>query len=510
MFQTGTRRGLARAGARAAIVQALTVAGALTLAGMLTGILTERLQVNALRERVLGETRSLEDELRQHGSSHLPQTIAKRSRLWRGFAYRLEAPDQGWRAGFLPAARFGWTQLSGQPRDRARPRRPFLIFSERMSDGAYLSVGQDFSAQALASAVLLKSLLFSGAVGILLGTGVSYALSRRAWRGVAAIAETARQVERGALDPRTPVRPGAPRDDLDELALTFNAMLDRIGGLVGQIRQVSRDIAHDLRTPLTRIRHRLERLRHDAQSDPELASRVEQVEKDIAEVLRIFDALLQMAEIEGERPNELDQAFDLGEVAVRVAEAFRPDVEDGGRRLEVLTYPAPVRGHEQLVAQAIANLLENAVRHTQSRADIRVEVKSNGGRGHELVVEDNGPGIPEAQRELALRPLVRLDASRHLPGSGLGLSIVAAVAARHRASLRLDDAGPGLRVLMTFPAASTPSAAEPQKSRGTPAAPGPNRTPRPCAEGCGDIVLDGFGGSGTTPIAAEVTQHPTH
>ena len=226
-------------------------------------------------------------------------------------------------------------------------------------------------------------------------------------------------------------------------------MLDRIAALMDQVRQVSRDIAHDLRTPLNRVRQRLERLRAHVEGDRTLALRIEQVEDDIGEILRTFDALLQLAEIEAERLGADDPHFDLGETAARIGEAFKPNVEEGGRSLRIDATRAMVCGHERLVSQAVANLIENATRHTPAGACIVLQVQAK--PAPRLVVTDNGPGIACEDRQAALRPMVRLEASRHLPGSGLGLSIVGAVAARHRASLELTDAEPGLCATLTFP-----------------------------------------------------------
>ena len=391
----------------------------------------------------------MEDEFYHHGgAAHLAHTADKRTRLWRGFAYRISGPDIP-AAGFLPSAqgRAGWSELPGRPRDPDHRRRPFIVYSEPLAAGVWLSVGQDRSPQILESRILVNSLLVSGVLAILFGASASYVASRRAWRGVAAIADTARRVEAGSLDVRAPIRPGPPADDVADLALTFNAMLDRTGALLGQVRQVSRDIAHDLRTPLTRVWQRLERLRLEA-GDPAQAMALLAVEEDIAETLRIFDALLQLAEIEAAQTTS-EPAFDLGLTLGRVAEAFRPDVEESGRTLTVSTPCVPLHGDERLVAQAVANLIENAMRHTPAGARITAEVEA--GHTPRLWIQDDGPGIPAEARATVLRPLVRLESSRSSKGSGLGLSIVAAVAARHSARLELEDAKPGLRVALIFP-----------------------------------------------------------
>ncbi len=448
----GLGRSLSRVGARPALLQALAIVLAFALSGVLTHAFSDRSETRAVREQVTGEMKSVEDEFAFHGGgAYLPSTLTKRTRLWRGFSYRLVGPDGRMRAGALPdvGRPQAWSRLSGTPSAKDLRRRPYLVYTRRLPDGSQVSVGQDVSAGMLRGEAWLRADLLGGAAGVLFGVSVSYLVSRRAWRRVVAIAEVARRVQGGAEDPRAPTSPRPPRDDLDELALTFNAMLDRIAGLVGQVRQVSRDVAHDMRTPLTRVRHRLERLRAEVQGrEPALARRIDEIEGDLTEALRTFDALLQLAEIEAEPVDGRQPVFDLGQMAAEVVEAFRLDVEEGGRSLSLAVAPSWVAGHERLMRQAVANLIENAARHTPTGARIAVQVAAN--PTPRLVVQDDGPSIAAEHRSAVLRPLVRLEASRRLPGSGLGLSIVAAIAARHAVVLELADAAPGLRASLTF------------------------------------------------------------
>jgi signal transduction histidine kinase len=228
-------------------------------------------------------------------------------------------------------------------------------------------------------------------------------------------------------------------------------MLDEIATLVERIRWVSTNIAHDLRTPLTHVRQKLARVRAAASGDPQVLAAAKDVEADIDELLRTFDAMLRLAEIESGPLAGRFKPVDLAELAGRIADAYRPDIEAGGRRLALKAPPAVVEGDADLIAQALANLVENAMRHTPGGTHIELAVETTGGRPR-LRVSDDGPGIPEEKRQDALRHFFRLEASRTTPGSGLGLAIVAAVVARHHATLELLDAGPGLSVLISFPA----------------------------------------------------------
>jgi signal transduction histidine kinase len=285
-----------------------------------------------------------------------------------------------------------------------------------------------------------------------IGLLLSYLLARGALRRVYGVVAAARAVSGGQMTVRAPRRKALLPDDIDELGSSFNAMLDEIATLVERVRWVSTDIAHDLRTPLTHVRQKLERIRAVAQDDPQVLAAAKDVESDVDELLRTFDAMLRLAEIESGPLAGRFKPVDLAELAGRIADAYRPDIEASGRRLSLKAPPATAEGDADLIAQALANLVENALRHTPPGTHIELAVETIDGRPS-LRVSDDGPGIPEEKRQDALRHFYRLEASRTTPGSGLGLAIVAAVASRHRAELKLDDAGPGLTVRLIFPGA---------------------------------------------------------
>lgn len=438
---------LARAGVRLALVQSAIVLIAFLLAGYLTQISLERISEASIRTHVAGEAASLDAEFVQKGAAHLPFTVAKRSRLWRGFDYRLAASDGRLLAGRLlnTASAFGWGDLRV-----SRPGAPdhrYLSYTKLMPDGARLTVAQDTAVEAGEMAAIRRTLLLCGALGVIFCVGVSHLFARGTWRRIGAVSTVAHAVSGGRLDVRVSAHSGPPRDDVDALANTFNRMLDHIGLLVAQVRQVSVDIAHDLRTPLTRFKHKLEVLRAKAAGDLDLLRAVSGLEADVDEIIRTFDALLQLSEIEAVDRSRSTSVTDLEEMAKRVVEAYRPDIEDSGRTLDVRTRRTLVEGEGDLLAQGLANLLENALRHTPKGSRILVSV-SEDLTGAKLAVEDDGPGIPVENRPRAVQPFVRLEPSRNAPGSGLGLAIVAAVAARHDGALSLEDAGPGLRAIV--------------------------------------------------------------
>ena len=452
MSSAPPRRPIAGAGARLALIQAVLLIAAFVLAGYLTQLSARGIFRHEMRARVVGEVSTLDDEIAQKGVARLSHTIAKRSKQARGFDYRLSGADGRPRAGDLLAdgLKPGWTQLPGDRSGQAvRPAQGFLVYTKRLSDGSSLSVGQDLSGEAALSGALGWTLFCCGALGAAFCLSASYLFTRGAWRRISAVAAAAREVTAGRLDVRVKTRAGFPRDDIDELGQTFNAMLGEITALMSQVRQVSTDIAHDLRTPLARVSHRLERLRLEADGQRALISAVGRIETDIQEVLRTFDAMLKLAELENDGPGLRLQRVDLAEVAGRVADAFRPDIEESGRSLHTELEPAAIDGDGELIAQAMANLLDNALRHTPEGTPIRLCVNARPD-GADLAVVDSGRGVAPEHRAAVLQRFRRLDSSRSTRGSGLGLAIVAAIAKRHRAELTLADAGPGLKVEMRF------------------------------------------------------------
>jgi signal transduction histidine kinase len=424
--------------------QTIALVLAFSVAGLLAILSIQQLNERAYRADVLGEIGSLDDEWRHKGVAHLTYTVTKRSRLWHGFEYGLASSSGGYLAGdpsLAQLAHAGWTK-------RAAAKGLALAYTERLPGGGWLSVARDLTAQQEQMRTLAILLALSGAAGVAICLATACLTSRWTWRRLDALSSTAALVAGGQLAVRAPVRRSDAPDEIDDLSLALNAMLDRISRLVDQLRRVTTDVAHDMRRPLTRLRQKLERLARAAADTPTIAAEVRRLDADFLEILRTFDALLQLAEIEGSaRPEEL---MDLTDVASRVSEALRPDIEVSGRSLDAVMESARVEGDADLMAQALVNLLENALRHTPVGARIELRVEENAGAPR-LCVRDNGPGIPADLRDLALAPLGRLEASRSTAGSGLGLAIAASVAVRHGARLELADAEPGLEVSISFP-----------------------------------------------------------
>jgi signal transduction histidine kinase len=266
---------------------------------------------------------------------------------------------------------------------------------------------------------------------------------------VADVVETAEEIVQGDMARRVPVRGGG--DEFDRLAETLNRMLDRIEGLVGDLRMVTDGVAHDLRSPLTRLRAHLESSLEEG-VDPGVAR--ERIGRALAEaesVLRAFTALLEIARAEAGVGRDQFEAVDLGRLAADMVDLYTPSAAEKSIRLVQRGEGAIVSGHPQLLANAIANLVENAIAHTPEGGEVALELAP--GSEPALAVADRGPGVPAEARARVLDRFVRLDASRGRPGAGLGLSLVAAVARLHDARLELDDNAPGLRATLRFGAA---------------------------------------------------------
>jgi len=313
-----------------------------------------------------------------------------------------------------------------------------------MSSGAYLFVGLSTAQLHEMGEAVVHAFLWGLAFAILLALAGGAATSFWVLRRIEAVSETSRDIVRGDLQRRIPER--GTRDEFDHLAASLNAMLDRIQTLMEGLRQVSNDIAHDLRTPLTRLRQRLELARHRAVSPYSVGDVIEPAIRDVDAILETFGALLRIAQIESGTRRAGFLRVELADVLRTVIELYQSALDEAGRTLDLTIDEAPpVRGDRELLIQLFANLLDNALRHAGQDARIALNV---GRRGERIAVSvaDTGPGIPGEFRQKVLHRFFRLEGSRSTPGSGLGLSLAHAIAALHDSELALEDARPGLRV----------------------------------------------------------------
>jgi signal transduction histidine kinase len=338
----------------------------------------------------------------------------------------------------------------GEPNvDRRALARIFVL-----PGGFRLLVGRDLEDRETLRGVITRALLSSLVWLVIIGAVGGLLVARRVLQRVDAISDSARTIMEGDLSKRLPV--GAANDELDRLAVNLNAMLERIQELMIGLREVSDNIAHDLKTPLTRLRNRAEEALRTSGSTEDYRAALEKMIDESDQLIRIFNALLMIARLEAGTERESHVDFDAGDVARDVAELYEPVAEDAGVALDVSAESGiVVRGSRELVGQALANLIDNALKYgadgqgAEARACVGV---SRVGGMAEFVVADRGPGIAAEDRERVLGRFVRLEGARTRPGSGLGLSLAAAVARLHNGQIRIEDNAPGLRVVIAMPA----------------------------------------------------------
>jgi signal transduction histidine kinase len=322
-----------------------------------------------------------------------------------------------------------------------------------LDNGFRVLVGRDVGERERFRGIIRQAFRAIIIVMILLGGITWWFVSRRVLKRIDQVTATSQRIVAGDLSGRLPV--AGTGDEFDRLAESLNGMLTRIDELMRGLKEVSDNIAHDLKTPLTRMRNRVEGALAGASDVDAYRGALERTIDECDGLIKTFDALLTIARVEsGNRPVTMER-LDAAGIAAEVAELYEPVAEEEGVALSLQTEPAEIVGSRELLAQALANLVDNALKYGRAAdrpAEIRLSVRRIGTEVA-LSVADNGPGIPAADRERVLGRFVRLEASRSAPGSGLGLALVAAIAHQHGAHLRLDDAAPGLMVTLSLPSA---------------------------------------------------------
>ncbi len=334
-----------------------------------------------------------------------------------------------------------------------------LVRVSLLSGGFRLLIGRDLEERRRLFGIVARAANWSILVVIVLGLAGGVFVARRVLRRIDAMTGTTQRIMAGDLSERLPV--GRSGDEIDRLAENLNAMLERIEALMVGLKEVSDNIAHDLKTPLTRLRNRAEEALAKAGNETEYRSALERTIEESDGLIRTFNALLMIARAESGQARDNMTDFDAAEIASGIQELYEPLAEDKGLTLKVDADAATIRGNRELINQALANLVENAIKYGKpletsaqtgidKPADILIEARRDGDNVA-FSVTDHGPGIPEADRQRAVERFVRLEASRTQPGSGLGLSLASAVATLHGGTLRLADSQPGLRVTLVIP-----------------------------------------------------------
>jgi signal transduction histidine kinase len=436
------------------LVFALSVIGVLFFVYWASADFVERQTEATLDAEITG----LAEQYAQRGLSGLIQIVAARSAGDRGdgVLYLVTNSDgrplagniSGWPAG-APVRSGSLSFQIEVPTEGQKATHPARGVLFAIPDGYRLLVGRDISDAAAFRDRIKTTLLWSGLGALAIGLIGGSVMSRNMLRRVEQVNRTAERVVAGNLSDRVP-RHGT-NDEFDQLAANLNGMLDQIERLMTGMREVTDNVAHDLKTPLSRLRARLE-LALLGPANPLTQQEAIRAAIDEADrLLATFNALLGIAEAEAGAGERIDEPLDLGEIARAVGELYEPVAEENGFALRLDSMSGiMIRGDRHLLSQAIANLLDNAVKYGGA-SDISITVRQDSRRAA-IEIADHGPGIPEKDRETVFDRFVRLEPSRSTPGNGLGLSLVRAVARRHEANVTLADNHPGLKVRIEFPA----------------------------------------------------------
>ncbi|MGX1347134.1 signal transduction histidine kinase [Bradyrhizobium elkanii] len=409
---------------------------------------------------IMTEQASLADAYARSGRDGLTALIAQRV-ADKGFAdhvYLLVGPGSTVLAGNLRqwpagAAEKGWAEFRASLPQLSSGTSLLRGVTETLSNGDRLLVGRDisdldgFMAQIRAAGIAVVVLIIG------LAAAASIGVTRRTVGRIESINATSRAIMLSGLDQRIPLR--GSHDEWDRVAENLNLMLDRIQTLMGDVKQVSENIAHDLRTPLTRMRGRLEKAYHAPRSGEGDAALIGDTIADLDAVLGMFASITRISEIETRARKGAFRTVNLVEIAGEVVELYDAAAEQVTTRLDLAGDQAVlVTGDRDLLFDAIANLVDNAIKHGRPGGRVTVTC-DNDERGAVISIADDGPGIPADQHDRVFKRFYRLEQSRYTPGNGLGLSLVAAVASLHGARIELRDNAPGLLCRLVFPAAET-------------------------------------------------------
>ncbi len=346
-----------------------------------------------------------------------------------------------------------WTEI---PIERAGVRGLARIRNFVLPGGLHLLVGRDVQVRAQLRRILGNALIWAPAIVLALGVAGAMAVRSLFRITINDVAATAAAFSRGDLTRR--VRVNGMGDEFDRLAEEINNMLDRVAGLMDGVRQVSNAIAHDLRTPITRARARLEDAAGSARTETDLRAAIERAQFDLDGIVAVFQALLRIAEIEAGARLSAFARVDLGPLLFDLSELYTAAAEENGQALEHDIPPIlPAFGDRDMLQQAVANLLDNALKFSPPGSTIRLDAGIVRGL-LEITVADQGPGIPPEDRQRATERFFRGESARSTPGSGLGLALVQAVAVLHGGTLRLEDNLPGLRAVIALPALTSADA----------------------------------------------------
>ena len=408
------------------------------------------------------EAAALKDAYQRSGRDGLIDAIRRRM-AYRGSAdrvYLLIDASSSMLGGNLKAwppaatAASGWTEFRTPPSSPGTTNVPLVrAMLETFPSGDRLLVGRDISDLDSFTAQIKSAVISGVALIFALAAVASVLVTRRTVGRIEQINATSRAIMQSGLDKRIPLR--GTSDEWDRVAENLNLMLDRIETLMGEVKQVSDNVAHDLRTPLTRMRGRLEKAYHGIRASEADQALIGDTLADLDAVLRMFSSITRIAQIEAKARKDAFRQVNLAEIASEVVELYDAAAEQDGTRLSIVgDRNALVTGDRDLIFDAIANLVDNAIKHGRAGGEVRVTIESADGEPV-ISITDNGPGIPSGERDHVFKRFYRLEQSRYTPGHGLGLSLVAAVARLHGARIEMLDNAPGVQFKLRFATAAT-------------------------------------------------------
>ncbi len=425
---------------------------------------TRRLITEQITRTVDAEITGLSEQYTQGGIRRLVFIIDARARRPGSSLYLVTTFTGDGLAGNVGSLaegvldRAGWAETAYRRLDDAEgTEHHALVRVFQLPGGFRLLVGRDLDERERLYDIVIAAGQWSIALVIVLGLAGGFFVARRVLRRVDAMTETSRTIMAGDLSGRLPV--AGTSDEFDRLAVNLNAMLERIEALMKSFREVSDNIAHDLKTPLTRLRNRSEEALRAGKGEADYRAALEATIEESDELIRTFNALLMIARAESGEATTPMTEFDTAEIVRGVGELYDPLADEKGLTLKIeATSPGLIRGNRELVTQALANLVDNAIKYANpgrtaangAPHEIVVGARSEGDHVF-LTVSDHGPGIAVADRGRVVERFVRLEQSRSEPGSGLGLSLAAAVARLHGGKLRLEDNQPGLKAVLALP-----------------------------------------------------------
>jgi hypothetical protein len=420
---------------------------------------------------VNGEVNGLSEQYGQGGLRRLVIVVDVRSRRPGSSLYLVTTPSGEGLAGNVGSLEPGvldhpgWLETNYHRLEAPEgAEHRALVRVVQLPGGFHLLVGRDLEERERLFGIVVNAGQWSLALVIVLGLIGGFFVSRRVLSRIDAMTGTAQTIMAGDLSGRLPV--AGTGDELDRLADNVNAMLERIEALMRGLKEVSDNIAHDLKTPLTRLRNRCEQALRSATGEASYRAALESTIAESDDLIRTFDALLMIARAESGQARDNMTEFDASEIARDVGELYEPVADEKGIVLKIdAPAAAPVRGNRELVSQALANLIDNAIKYAgpsgrANGAPAEIVVRAgNDGERIAISVADRGPGIPDVDRGRVVERFVRLEQSRSEPGSGLGLSLASAVARLHGGELKLEDNHPGLRTTIALPRAGPAASA---------------------------------------------------